>query len=89
MEQHTLKHVNNCLNINIYSYLETSGGKSYNLFLNALFIFLTPVLIRHLWQLKKTGFPPLVSNMCCFIISNYFFQIRILKDSDKHSSLLL
>ncbi len=33
MEQHTLKHVNNCLNTNIYSYLETSGGQSSNLYL--------------------------------------------------------
>jgi hypothetical protein len=88
MEQHTLKHVNNCLNIYIYSYLETSGGKSYNLFLN-LVHFLTPVLIRHLFHFKKTGFPALVSNMCCSIISNYFIQIRIFTDSDKHSSLLL
>ncbi len=28
MEQHVLKTANNCLNNNIYSYLETSGGKS-------------------------------------------------------------
>ncbi len=28
------KNVNNCLNTNICSYLETSGGHSYNLFLN-------------------------------------------------------
>ncbi len=27
MEQHSLKNVNNCLNTNIYSYLETSGEK--------------------------------------------------------------
>ena len=31
MEQHALK---NCLDTNTYSYLETSGGKSYNLYLN-------------------------------------------------------
>ncbi len=31
MNQHTLKFVNNCLNINIYSYLETSGSQSSNL----------------------------------------------------------
>ncbi len=31
MEQRTFKNVNNCLNTNIYSYLETSGGQSYNL----------------------------------------------------------
>ncbi len=28
MEQHTLKNVNNYLNTNIYSYLETHGGQS-------------------------------------------------------------
>ncbi len=31
MEHHALKSVNNCLNANIYSYLETSGGQSSNL----------------------------------------------------------
>ena len=33
------KNVNNCLNTNIYSYLETSGGKSYDLYLNVVHIF--------------------------------------------------
>ncbi len=33
------KIVNNCLNTNIYSYLETSGGQSYNLYLNAVHFF--------------------------------------------------
>ncbi len=33
MEQHTLKNVNNCLNANIYSYTETSGGQHSNLYL--------------------------------------------------------
>jgi hypothetical protein len=28
MEQHDLKIVNNCLNTNIYSYLDTSAGQS-------------------------------------------------------------
>jgi hypothetical protein len=55
MKQHTLKNVNNCLNTNIYSDLETSGGQSYNLYLNVVH-FLTPVLIRHLWQLKTVVF---------------------------------
>jgi hypothetical protein len=55
MEQHALKIVNNCLNTNIYSYLETSGGQSCNLYLNVVH-FLTPVLIRHLWQLKTVDF---------------------------------
>jgi hypothetical protein len=31
MEQQALKNVGNCLNTKIYSYLETSGGKSSNL----------------------------------------------------------
>ncbi len=31
MEQHTFKNVNNCLNTNIYSFLETSDGQSSNL----------------------------------------------------------
>ncbi len=43
MEQHTLKNVNNCLNTNIYSYLETSGGQSSNLYLNAVHFFNTSV----------------------------------------------
>ncbi len=55
MEQHALKFVNNCLNTNIYSYLETSGGQSSNQYLNVVH-FSTPVLIRHLWQLKTVVF---------------------------------
>ncbi len=43
-----LKIVNNCLNTNIYSYLETSGGQSSNLYLNVVH-YSAPVLIRHLW----------------------------------------
>jgi hypothetical protein len=42
------KNVNKCLNTNnIYSYLETSGGQSSNLYLNVVH-FLTPVKIMHL-----------------------------------------
>jgi hypothetical protein len=55
MEQHALKNVNTCLNTNIYSNLETSGGQSCNLCLNVVH-FLTPMLIRHLWQLKTVVF---------------------------------
>ncbi len=55
MEQHDLKIANNCLNANIYSYLDTSGGQSYNLYLNVV-NFLTPVLNRYLWQLKTVVF---------------------------------
>jgi hypothetical protein len=50
MEQRTFKNVNNYLNTNIYYYLKTSGGKSYNVYLNVVH-FSTPELIRHLWQL--------------------------------------
>ncbi len=32
-----------------------------------MFIFLTPVLIRHLWQLKTVVFPALVPNTHCAI----------------------
>jgi hypothetical protein len=32
MKQRALKIVENCLNTSIYSYLETTGGQSYNLF---------------------------------------------------------
>ncbi len=39
MEQRTLKIVNNCLNANIYSYLETYGGQSFNLYLNVVHFF--------------------------------------------------
>jgi len=34
MEQRTLRTLNNHLNTNIYSYLETSCGKSFNLYVN-------------------------------------------------------
>ncbi len=43
MEQHTLKNINNCLNTNIYSYLETSGGQSSNPYLNVVHFFITSV----------------------------------------------
>ncbi len=43
MEQSALKNVNNNLNTNIYSYLETSGGQSSNLYLNVVHFFNTGV----------------------------------------------
>jgi hypothetical protein len=43
MEQHTLKNVNNCLITNIYSYSDTSGGQSSNLYLNVVHFFNTSV----------------------------------------------
>ncbi len=44
MEQRTLKNVNICLNTNIYSYLETSGGQISNLYLNVFHFFNTSVI---------------------------------------------
>jgi hypothetical protein len=55
MEQRTLRNVNNYLNTNIYSYLETSGGLSSNLYLKVVHFFNVSV-IRHLWQLKTIVF---------------------------------
>ncbi len=49
------KNVNNCFNNDISFYLETCGGQNSNLYL-ILFHFSTPVLIRHLWQLKTVVF---------------------------------
>ncbi len=37
------KNVSNCLNTNIYSYLETSGAQSSNLYLNVVHFFSTSV----------------------------------------------
>jgi hypothetical protein len=60
------KFVNNCLITSIYSYLETSGCQSSNLFLNFVHIFNT-VLISHLWPLKTVFFPALVSYTFCSV----------------------
>jgi hypothetical protein len=43
MEQHALKNVNNCLNTNNYSYLETSGVQSSDPYLNVVHFFNTSV----------------------------------------------
>jgi hypothetical protein len=39
MEQHAFKNVKNVLNTNNYSYLETSGGQSFNPYLNVVHFF--------------------------------------------------
>ncbi len=39
MEQRAFKNINNCLNIKLYSYLETSGGQSSNLYLYVVHFF--------------------------------------------------
>jgi len=43
MEQRALKNVNYDLNISIYSYLETSGCQSSNIYLNVVHFFNTSV----------------------------------------------
>ncbi len=43
MEHRTSKNADNYLNTNIYSYLETSGGQSSNLYLNIVHFFNTNV----------------------------------------------
>ena len=43
MEQQTFENVNNYLNTNIYSYLETSGDQSTNLYLKVVHFFKTSV----------------------------------------------
>ncbi len=43
MERYTLKNVNKGLSTNIYSYLETSGGQSFNLYSNDGHFFNTSV----------------------------------------------
>ncbi len=53
MEQHALKNVNNYLNTNIYSYLETSGGQSSNLYLNVVHFFQHQSLLDSCGSLKQ------------------------------------
>jgi hypothetical protein len=43
MEQHAFENVNNCFNTNIYSYTETSGVQSSDLYLNVVPFFNTSV----------------------------------------------
>ncbi len=43
MEEQALKFVNSCWNNNNYSYLETSGGQSSNLYLNVVHFLNTSV----------------------------------------------
>jgi hypothetical protein len=43
MGQRAFKNLNNCLNTNNYSYLETSSGQSFHLYLNVVQFFNTSV----------------------------------------------
>ncbi len=68
-EQRTLKNVNNCLNTNIVSYLETLNGSSSNLYWNVAHLFNTSVnyTSEAAWY---SYCPALVSNMCCSIVEH-------------------
>ncbi len=79
--QHTLINVNNCLYTNIYPYLETSCAQSSDLYLNVVH-FSKPMLIRHMWQLKDSCFPALLSNTCSYNFNcNLFLNISSVKNS--------
>ncbi len=64
MEEHALKSVNKCLNTNIFSYSETSGGQGPNLYLNVVHFFFTSVNLISVAALDSC-FLVWVSNMCC------------------------
>ncbi len=78
MEQSALKNVNSCLNTNIYSYLETSGGQSSNPYLNIAH-FSAIELIKNLWQLKTAVFMHWCLKPCC--------SIRIIKLFNKQENI--
>jgi len=58
------KNVNNCLNTNIYSYLETTGDQSSSLYLNVAHFFNASVNLTSV-AAQDSCFPALVSNTCC------------------------
>jgi hypothetical protein len=63
-----------CLNTNIYSYLETSGGQSSRLYLKVVHFF-KPMLIRHLWQLKTVVFLHWCL-ICAFLLAIVFVPVK-------------
>ncbi len=67
------KNVNNCLNANIYSYLETYGGQSSNQYLNAVHFFNNSVNQTSV-AAQDSCCPALVSNMPCSIASFWFLK---------------
>jgi hypothetical protein len=64
MGLHTSK---KCLNTNIYSYLETSGSQSFDLYLNVIHFFFNTNVNQTSVAAKDSCFPALMSNMCCSI----------------------
>ncbi len=67
------KNVKKCLNTNIYSYLETSGGQSSNKFINVVHFFNTSVNQTSV-SAQDICFPALASNTCSSIIRNYYSE---------------
>jgi hypothetical protein len=65
MEQHALKNVNNCLNTNIYFYLDTSGGNGIKLFLSKIYVFLYKA--RVFWN----GLEKLVRNKHSILLQKF------------------
>jgi hypothetical protein len=61
---HALKNVNNCLNTNIYSHLETSGGQSSNPYLNVVY-FINGSVNKTSVAAEDSCFPALVSYVYC------------------------
>ncbi len=74
MKQRTLKNVNNCLNTNIYSYLETPVIK-IPIHISLLLIISTPELIRHLWQLKTVVL--LHRCLICSVLLAYYGAVTL------------
>jgi len=79
MEQHALKNVSGSLNTNIYSYLDTSGGQSSNLYLYGIPFFNTSINKSSVvaWN---SCFPALVSKMHCSIVT----CLNIMSKSSKY-----
>ncbi len=78
-EQHALKSVNYKLNTDIYSYFETSGGQSSNLYLNVVHFFSTSVNKTSV-AARDSCFPAMVSNTCSsiktFLLNNFWSKAR-------------
>ncbi len=70
MEQQALKNVNNYLNANIYSCLETSGGQSSNLYSHVVHFFNKSVNLTSVLAYDFC-FPALVSNQRCPITDQH------------------
>ncbi len=85
MEQRTLRNVNNYLNTNIYSYLETSGGQRSNLYFRQ-FIFSTWVSIIHLWQLRTIVFLHWCLIRAVILRLKYSMLACLLRSSTNHDA---